>query len=75
MSDPSQLSIDEKSALVGILERLRLVNAIGIVETRDWIELIFPEFADVRDIESDQLFRDLANLQLGRTRDPGDSQA
>ena len=61
----SDLNIEEKEKLISIVQTLRYANLIGLIEARDWIELIFPEFAQVRDQESDMLFLRMAQLQQG----------
>lgn len=65
MSIVSELSIEDKRVFVDIIERLRFISVIGLIEARDWIELIFPEFAEVRDGDSDLLFLRMAQLQSG----------
>lgn len=69
MNSVSELPIEDKRVLVEIIERLRFMNLLGQIESRDWIELIFPEFAEVRDEESDMLFLRMAQAQSGATSD------
>jgi hypothetical protein len=65
-ASPSALPLEDK---IQILERvvfgLRSYQLIGILESRAWVELLFPEFAGVRDSEADEMFRQLANLSNG----------
>lgn len=65
MSGASELDIKEKEILIGIIQNLRFSNLIGLIEARDWIQSIFPEFGLVRDSESDELFLKMARAQLG----------
>lgn len=66
MSEPNALPLEDK---IQILERvvfgLRQYQLIGIIESRAWVELLFPEFAEVRDREADQMFADMAALDNG----------
>jgi hypothetical protein len=66
----SALPLEDK---IQILERvvfgLRSYQLIGIVESRAWTELLFPEFAAVRDTEADDMFRQMAALNNGDDRD------
>lgn len=65
MAAPSELSIEDKKLMLDVLTTLRTYQLIGIIECRNWIELLFPEFALVRDQDADDLFAALAKINSG----------
>jgi len=58
----SSLSVADKVKLVNeVLLPLRSYQMIGLIESRQWIEVLFPEFGDIRDREMDDYLRTLAS--------------
>lgn len=67
----ADLNIEEKRVIIeSIILPLRGYQLLGIVEARDWIELLFPEFKEVRDREADEMFKQIASSRNERS-DPG----
>lgn len=62
MTDASELSLADKKEILNIITTLRTYQLLGILEARNWIGKLFPEFEEVRDTESDDMFRELAQL-------------
>jgi hypothetical protein len=66
MSDVSTLTIQEKAAILSdVILPLRNYQLLGILETRNWIELLFPEFGEIRDREADAMFEEMARIKAG----------
>lgn len=60
------MTIDNKMKVLDVITTLRTYQLIGIVEARNWIEFLFPEFAGFRDHEADNMFGEIARLSAGR---------
>jgi hypothetical protein len=61
MSEPSTLSVENKVKLINeVLLPLRSYQMIGHLEARKWIEVLFPEFGEIRDRELDQYLARIA---------------
>lgn len=70
MAKASDLPLEDKRLIVeSIILPLRGYQMLGIVEARDWLEALFPEFGEVRDREADQAFKEMAELR-NPPRDP-----
>ena len=57
------LDFDQKIKLMKLVMELRQsapIGAVGLLETRDLFASLFPEFAEVRDDELDELLRGYA---------------
>jgi len=69
---PEELSIEDKRQVLEVITTLRNYQLIGIIEARNWIEKLFPEFGEFRDHDADAMFGELASLTAGKERsDPG----
>lgn len=76
MATASELSVADKVKVVNdILIPLRGYHLIGMIESRKWIELLFPEFADIRDREMDDYLQNLAAQQGPLQEERNDSLA
>lgn len=67
----SSLSLEDKSKVLDIILNLRTYQLIGMIEARNWVEFLFPEFADFRDQDADEIFSQMASLSAGREERPG----
>jgi len=59
-SRATELSVDDKQKMLDIITTLRSYQLLGIIEARDWIEILFPEFGEIRNRESDEMFKNMA---------------
>lgn len=56
MSDASSLTVEEKIKIVNdILIPLRSYQMLGLIESRAWLEVLFPEFGTFRDREMEDI--------------------
>lgn len=66
------MTVENKQKVLDVITTLRSYQLIGIVEARNWIEFLFPEFGEFRDREADEMFSALASLSAGRDDSPPD---
>ena len=67
----ASLPVEDKIKVINeVLLPLRGYQMIGLIESRQWIEVLFPEFGDIRDREMDEYLRGLASQQ--GPLDPGE---
>jgi hypothetical protein len=61
---PRTLPVADKIKIINeVILPLRSYQIIGLIESRAWLEVLFPEFGDVRDREMDEYLHNLANNQ------------
>jgi hypothetical protein len=68
--DTIELNVEERFALVRLMMELRQappIGVVGLIETRNLLARLFPDFAVIRDQDIDTIFelhaRDLAESQ------------
>ena len=70
---PASLPVEDKVRLVNeVLIPLRSYQMLGLIESRAWIETLFPEFGDFRDREMDEYLHSLANADQEVPQDVSD---